>query len=708
MKTLVIAEKPSVGRDISKVLKCTQKGDGFLQGEKYIVSWAIGHLVTLCEPEDYDVSLKKWSKNTLPIMPHQIKLKGISETKKQLIILKNLMNAKEVNHIICATDSGREGELIFRYIYDITKCKKSFSRLWISSMTDSAIKEGFQNIKSGSEYDNLYFSAKCRSEADWLVGINATRAFTIQYNTLLSIGRVQTPTLGIIVEKQKEINKFEVKEYWEVSAEFGSYRGTWIDAKTKDSKILEKDKADKIAKKVTKKKGKVKKIETERKKQLPFLLYDLTELQRDSNRKFGFSAQKTLSVAQDLYEKRKAITYPRTDSRYLGSDMIPKLSKILENLEKQETYAEYAKYVLSLAKLPVTKRIADGSKVTDHHAIIPTNGKASITAMSADERKVYDLVVRRYISVFYPAYVYDITKIVSEVEEESFLTKGTTIIEMGFMELYKEDKSKKRAEEEDILPNVKEGEDIYLEKAKVLTKKTQPPKPYTEATLLSAMENAGRFVEDEELKETLKESGLGTPATRASIIERLISVGYLERKGKTLIPTEKGMKLIEILPDEMKSPETTGKWEKGLSSIAKGKMSSEKFMGSILKYVNYIVEASNKSNISMQFPEDKRKVKVSQNKIADCPKCGTGYILENTKGFYCNRWKNECKFTIWKNSLELYGKNIDGKLIKKLLKDKKIKDLEVMLPQTKEKCKADLVIASDMSGRLELINLQRL
>lgn len=704
MKTLVIAEKPSVGQDISKVLKCTKKGNGYFYGDEYIVSWAIGHLVSLCDPEDYDVSLKRWSKNTLPIIPSKIKLKPISNTKKQLDVLKNLMNSKEVNHIICATDSGREGELIFRYIYELVNCKKEFSRLWISSMTDSAIKDGFKNIKPSCEYDNLYLSAKCRSEADWLVGINSTRAFTIKYDRLLSIGRVQTPTLSIIVEKQKEINSFEIKDYWEIKGRFNSYNGTWIDLKANDTKIFDKEKAEEIAIKVTKQEGIISKIENEEKKQLPYLLYDLTELQRDSNKKFGFSAQKTLTIAQSLYEKRKAITYPRTDSRYLSSDMIPKLNSILNKIKSYGEYDEFVSYVLSLPKLPITKRIVDNAKITDHHAIIPTDGKVNTSVFTSDEKKIYDLVIRRFLSVFYPPYIYNTTKIISLILEESFITKGTTITQLGFMELYKHEKIKKNKEEE-LLPNVLEGENTFLEKTEVLKKKTKPPVQYTEATLLSAMENAGRFIEDENLKEQLKDSGLGTPATRASIIERLISVGYIERKGKLLTPTDKGMKLIEIVPIEMKSPETTGRWEKGLSSISKGKMDYNKFMGSIVRYVNYIIETSNKSKIEVDFPEEERKTSVPQ--IGVCPKCRKGKILENTKAFYCNRWKIDCKFTLWKNSLDGYGGKIDIKLVKKLLKEKKVSNLQIILPQTKEKCIADLILSENMTGQVELINLKR-
>jgi len=594
-KTLIIAEKPSVGRDIAKVLKCKSKGDGYLYSDEYIISWAVGHLVSLADPQDYDPSLKKWSLGSLPIIPSSFQLKPIQSSKKQLDVLKKLMASKEVDSLICATDSGREGELIFRYIYDYAKCRKPFRRLWISSMTDKAITEGFDKLKPGSEYDNLYRSAKCRSEADWLVGINASRAYTLRHNVLYSIGRVQTPTLAIIVARQKEIDAFVPKDYWEIFVDFDMYKAIWVDKDKKESKIFEKEKAQAIIDKIKGKNGRVDSIEKEDKKQLPWLLYDLTELQRDCNRKFGYTAKKTLSIAQDLYEKRKLITYPRTDSRYLTDDMKPKIRAVLQRLDFGE-YKDYAQRLLDMEALPFSKRIFDNGKVSDHHAIIPTESKVNVNALSQDELNVYGLIARRFISVFYPPYLYSVTRIITIIEEENFLTKGTTINQLGFMELYKNDKDKEEGEEDAVLPELETGQEYPLSKSQLKQKKTQPPKTYTEATLLSAMENAGRFVEDETLKEQMKDSGLGTPATRAAIIERLLQVGYLERKGRTLIPTEKGIRLISIVPEQVKSPETTGKWEKGLSSIAKGKMDAGRFMGSIVRYVNFLVESSRASS----------------------------------------------------------------------------------------------------------------
>ncbi len=707
MKTLVVAEKPSVGRDIARVLKCGGKGDGFLFSDEYIVSWAVGHLVTLYDPEDYNKELKKWRVDTLPIIPENIKTKAIYSTKKQFDILKKLMNGKDISYIICATDSGREGELIFRYIYNLVKCKKSFKRLWISSMTDSAIKDGFNNLKDGSEYDNLYISAKCRSEADWLVGINASRAFTLKYNTLLSIGRVQTPTLAILVQRQKEINEFVPKTYWEVIGVFDGYKSTWIDIKENDSKIFDREKALKIVEEVRGKQGVVVSVENKENRQLPPLLYDLTELQRDCNKKYSFSAKQTLSIAQDLYEKRKLITYPRTDSRYLSDDMIPKIKSTLNKINLVEQYKSFSDYILNLKKLPLGKRIIDNSKITDHHAIIPTDIKINISSLSDDEFKVYDLIVRRFMAVFYPQYVYNTTKIITAVDIHNFITKGTSILEKGWTVLNIQGKNDKK---EDILPNVKKGDIVTNESAESVEKKTLPPKMYNEAMLLSAMGNAGRFVEDEELKEQLKDSGLGTPATRAAIIERLLQVGYVFRNGKNIIPTDKGMKLIDVVPPELKSPETTGRWEKGLTSVSKGKMDDKKFMGSIVRYVNYIVEQSKISVKNVVFPAENVKSKKGGKKfdsLGKCPKCGDGEIVENSKSFYCTNWQRGCKFSLWKNNVQVYGKMLDKKDARELLKNRKLLSVDMVLPQTQEKCTGDIILKDDNSGLVEIVNLKR-
>ncbi len=706
MKAMVLAEKPSVARDIARVLGATSRGEGFLFNDEYIVSWAVGHLIGLYDPEDYDESLKRWKRESLPIIPSEIKLKALKEGKSQLNVIKKLMNSKEVEYIICATDAGREGELIFRYIYSFIKCKKPFKRLWISSMTDKAIKDGFNSLKDGSEYNNLYNSAKCRSEADWLVGINASRAFTLKYNVLLSIGRVQTPTLAIICARQKEIDSFVPDDYFEVTANFGDYKGLWTDISKNDSKIKTEELADKIIAETKGKDGIVKSIKNEEKRQAPPLLYDLTELQRDANSKFGFSAQKTLNIAQNLYEKRKMITYPRTDSRYLSDDMIPKMKVILNILGRTQAYGEFAAYPLSLEKLPISKRIVDNSKISDHHAIIPTDGRLAPESLSEDEFKIFDLIARRFIAVFYPYYVYNTTTITTEVNSHFFITKGTTVTEKGWTKLNIAGKKDKK---EDILPSLNEGDQVKAKSVVKKKKQTKPPLPYTEATLLSAMENAGRFVEDEALKEQLKENGLGTPATRAGIIERLITVKYITRKGKSLIPTEKGMKLIEVCPGELKSPETTGRWERGLSSISKGKMETEKFMGSIKRYVNFLVQAPFNTNTNVVFAAEPStgKSKAKHKSFGACPFCG-GAVFENTKAFYCSSWKNGCKFTVWKDELKSYGGNVDGKFMAELLSKGKLGKIPLTLPQTGEKCVADIYVNKNIHGLLELKNLTRI
>lgn len=709
-KILVIAEKPSVARDIAKVLKANQKGDGYLMGEDYVVSWAVGHLVTLAEPEEYDEKYKKWNFSTLPILPEEMKLKAIAQTRSQLKILHKWMNSKEIDSLICATDSGREGELIFRYIYEITKCKKPFQRLWISSMTEEAIKEGFATLKDGKEYDRLYASAKCRSEADWLVGMNATRAYTLRYDALLSIGRVQTPTLALIVNKQKEIDAFVAEDYFEVQADFGGYTGMWID-KEEHTRIEKEETAKAIAAKVNGKQATVTQVEKEEKKLPPPLLYDLTELQRECNKKFGFSAKKTLDIAQNLYEKRKMITYPRTDSRYLSDDMKGKVQNTIKRLNEAEPYAAYAQPLL--AGISFTKRIIDNTKVTDHHAIIPTDAKLRVDSLSEEEKKVFSLVAARFLAVFYPYYRYETTKVYAEAEAERFLSKGTVVLEEGWQAVEKAltpaaAKKKKKDEEDQKLPPLCKGETHKIEKATVQKKKTKPPTPYTESSLLSAMENAGRFVEDEALKEQMKDSGLGTPATRAAIIERLLTVGYIVRKGKTLIPTEKGRKLIEVVPVEMSSPQTTGKWEKGLSSISKGNMTEERFMASIRRYVQFLIQdAASGRRADVVFPEEQiRGRKRKNNAFGKCPLCGRD-ILENTKSFYCAGWKNGCKFSLWKDSLTPYGVTLDGGIVKLLLKNGKTERMPVSLPQTGEKGTAVLLLNKEKGGQMEWMDFTR-
>ena len=703
MKKLIITEKPSVARDIAKVLNIRTRKDGFMESDDYIITWAVGHLVTLYEPRDYDESLKRWSYQSLPIIPETIKVKPYPQTKKQLMIIQKLCHREDVESLICATDSGREGELIFRYIYEYVESDKSFSRLWISSMTDEAIKQGFEHLKDGKEYNRLYLSAKCRSESDWLVGINATRAYTTLNNTLLSIGRVQTPTLALVVNRYNEIQDFKPKDYFEVVADYGEFKGTWFSNQISDTKIDTLEEAEKIAKKVKEQEGKVTDIEKKNNNQKPPFLYDLTELQRDGNRQYGYTATQVLEYAQNLYEKRKLITYPRTDSRFLSDDMKDTVIKTMATVNG----LPYSKAIEPLMKdgklqLKFSKRIINNSKITDHHAIIPTDKNPENISLSPQEKHIYQLIVKRFIAVFYDDYKFKTTKVIVDVLGETFVSKGKIISDLGWKKLYQ----KMSDQDEETLPNLKKGDLVHVHETEVQSKQTSPPKPYTEATLLSAMENAGRFVEEEELKEQLKEAGFGTPATRAGIIERLISVKYIYRKGKSLYPTEKGIKLIQIIPDELKSPEMTGKWERGLTKISQDKLPVEPFMASINRFVAYLVKSAEKSKHLVTFEEDQKRksnYKIKGKVYGQCPICGEGQITVNSKAYYCSRFLDGCKFTLWKNALDPYG-DLTEEMVERLLKDKQIENFEFIQPQTKEEKLATLEL--ETSGRLQLKNVK--
>ena len=580
----VLAEKPSVARDIARVLGANTPGKGCLKGGGYVVTWAVGHLVTQVNPEEIDARWKIWRQDTLPMLPENIPLKVIAQSRDQFQCVKTILNAPQVDSVICATDAGREGELIFRRIYQMAGCRKPFRRLWISSMTEEAIAEGFANLRDGADYDGLYASALCRSDADWLVGMNGSRAFTLRYDSLLSVGRVQTPTLSILVKRALEIRNFVPENYWEVQADFGGYRGTWIDKDGK-TRIPDEKTAKEIVSAVTGREGEVLEVSTERKRVPPPLLYDLTTLQREANARYGFTAQKTLNLAQALYEKHKLLTYPRTDSRYLSHDMRPKVQGILKGMPEP-----LRALVLSPDKaVDPGKRVYDDAKLTDHHAIIPTGRRPG--TLTADEQKLYEMVARQLIAAFYPDMEYDAMSAVTGVGEHKFLSRGRAVIAQGWQAANPPLRSKpKKGEEEQALPQLQKGQRVPVKSAKAVAKKTTPPSPYTENTLLAAMENAGKFVENEELRRQMKERGLGTPATRAAIIERLIAVDYVRREKKALIPTDKGIRLIAVAPEQLSSPETTGRWEKGLSDIAAGKMDPNRFMQSIRRYCAFLCQ----------------------------------------------------------------------------------------------------------------------
>ncbi|MDR2514652.1 MAG: DNA topoisomerase 3 [Christensenellaceae bacterium] len=599
---LVVCEKPSVARDIAAVLGARTRAEGYFEGKEHLVSWALGHLLTPMMPEEIDPAWKAWRSETLPMLPAQIPLKPSPSGKRQLALLKKLMKDKRIESLICATDAGREGELIFRRVYEAAGCKKPFSRLWISSMTEEAIREGFSRLAPSSRYDALYQSAKCRAEADWLVGMNGSRAFTLRYKALLSVGRVQTPTLSLLAARRKEIESFVPEDYFELWADFGFYRAVYL--RDNQPRLKTRAEAEAIAAQIKGQTGEVTLVKTEIKRQPPPYLYDLTTLQREANARYGLSAAQTLDIAQALYERHKLLSYPRTDSRFLPNDMKPKISQVLSGL--QEPYA---------ALLPATprepgKRIFDDGKLSDHHAIVPTSKAAK--NLNPREAQIYDLVLRRLIAGFCGDYVFESLEARTGVLGHEFKTTGKAEIDKGW-QAAQPPIAQKGDEKEEALPSIHEGEKYPVKGSKVLAKKTKAPAQYTENTLLDAMEHAGRFVTDESLREQLKERGLGTPATRAAIIERLIEVGFVRRERRSLLATEKGMKLIQAVPPELRSPETTGKWEKGLRDIERGRLDPLRFMESIRRYSGYLVEAAEKAP-SIAFPAEEGKKKRASSK----------------------------------------------------------------------------------------------
>ena len=605
MKKLIVAEKPSVAKDIARVLGVKNKGEGYLYGEDWVVTWALGHLVSLCEPGEVDPKWQKWNMNDLPMLPDDIPLKVLPATRSQYQVVAKLLTSPKIGSVVCATDSAREGELIFRYIYRMCGCTKPVERLWISSMTDAAIRKGFEELKPDSCYDALYESARCRSVADWLVGMNASRAYSLRYNAHLSIGRVQTPTLNLIVKRDLEIENFVPQDYWEIRANFGDYEGLWVNPETKETRAPSKELAEQV--KVECRKGTpavVEESEAEIKRMPPPQLFDLTTLQREANRKFGYSADKTLKLAQALYEKHKLLTYPRTDSRYLSDDMQPKIRNTLEKLP--EPYAAY----ISAPEMNLsmhTKRFYDNTKISDHHAIVPTEKLPKLDSLAPDEKNIYDMVVRRLIAAHYPAYEYEASKILTKVGAHTFKSTGSAPVKEGWRALYRGEKAEKG---EVLLPKLHPGEARTVEKISSKANKTKPPQPHNDASILKMMENAGRDIEDEALREQMRDSGLGTPATRAAIIERLIQVGYARRSGKSLVSTEKGRKLISVVPEQISSAVTTGKWEKALSAMAGfddvelRNAKSARFLDGIHKFSIFLVDAARSASAEVRFENE--------------------------------------------------------------------------------------------------------
>ncbi|NLB52014.1 MAG: DNA topoisomerase III [Syntrophomonadaceae bacterium] len=623
MKALVLAEKPSVAREIARVLNCQSKNKGYIEGPKYIVTWALGHLVTLCEPHDYDEKYKQWRLEDLPMLPDRMKLKTIRQVNHQYRVVKSLMIRKDVNELIIATDAGREGELVARWIIDKANCKKPIKRLWISSQTDAAIKEGFARLKPGSEYNNLYQAAVCRAEADWLIGLNVTRALACKHNAQLTAGRVQTPTLAMIVNREKEIQEFKPVDYWTLRADFGEYFGDWRDKKGQ-GRIFDEAKARELASRLQGQDGVITSLNISSKSEAPPLAYDLTELQRDANRRLNFSAQKTLSVLQDLYEQHKLVSYPRTDSRYISSDIVPTLPARLKAMGVGP-YADFAGALLK-KKLNPGKRLVDNSKVSDHHAIIPTEQPLNLGKLNTDEKKLYDLIARRFLAVLYPPHLYEQVTIITTVNSEAFHSRGKRTKEMGWKAVTTVIAEKENDSAQEIplqnLTSQQQGEGKQVKSLKTNKARTTPPPRFTEATLLTAMESPGKYIEDEELRETIKGRGLGTPATRAEIIEKLINSFYVERRGKSLVPTDKGIQLIALAPDSLRSPEMTAEWEQRLNDIAVGKGNRSEFIRGIRESAVEMVQ---------KVIADDATFKATNVSRSKCPSCGKNMLLVNGK-----------------------------------------------------------------------------
>ena len=649
MKSLVLAEKPSVARDIARVLKCHKNLPGAIEGNSYVVTWALGHLVTLADPESYDKKFKEWNMSVLPMIPKKWDLVVIKQTSKQYQHVKTQLFRKDISEIIIATDAGREGELVARWILDKSGCRKPIKRLWISSVTDKAIREGFQNLKDGRKYNNLYYAARSRSEADWLVGINATRALTCKYNAQLSCGRVQTPTLAMIAARETEIRSFKPQDYYGMTLQAGGITWTWQSEKSKSTRSFHKEHLEQLREALTKNRTadvtsqtnsanrqslQITDVHKTKKKTFSPGLYDLTELQRDANRRFGFSAKETLNIMQRLYENHKVLTYPRTDSRYISSDVVPTIKERLKAIN----FGPYKTFVPTLLKAPIhtSKSFVDDRKVSDHHAIIPTEEFVQLDHMTNEERKIYDLVVRRFISVLYPAYEYEQTSLKGTAAGQSFSAKGNKILTPGWKAVYENDSNAHWEDDFDNethnfsvsgqnLSELKKGEYLTIDRATLTSGKTKPPARFTEATLLSAMENPVKYMEskDAAARKTLDETGgLGTVATRADIIEKLFHTFLIEKKGQEILITSKGKQLLELVPEDLKKPELTASWEMELSHIAKGTQKEQVFLHDIQDYTRSLIQDIKTADGT--FKHDN----LTNHK---CPRCGKRMLAVNGK-----------------------------------------------------------------------------
>lgn len=629
MKSLVIAEKPSVGRDIARVLQCKQGGNGFLEGKDYVVTWALGHLIELADPESYGSQWKEWKLETLPMLPEKLEIQVIKKTGRQYQTVKTQMCRKDIGEIIIATDAGREGELVARWIIQKAGVKKPMKRLWISSVTDKAIREGFAHLKDAKEYQKLYEAAVARAEADWLVGLNATRALTVKHNAQLSCGRVQTPTLAMIAKREAQIKAFQTKEYYGMKVKGSGVIWNWRSKKNNSTSTFSKEEIEKVLEQTRNEKAVIKEIKKKQQKSYAPQLYDLTALQQDANRMYGFSAKQTLDYMQRLYEHYKVVTYPRTDSRYLTKDIVDTLKERIKACQN----GNYAPICRQLLKTPLTgnKSFVNDSKVSDHHAIIPTEQGINLSELEYGERKIYELVVSRFLAVLLPPCIYQQTEVTALCAGEHFTVKGKIIEQLGWQEIKMSEVAMEELEEDseekfaEGMPEFTEGQQIVFVEGKITTGKTKPPVPFTEATLLAAMENPVGYMEsnDKELKKTLGETGgLGTVATRADIIEKLFHSFMIEKRDKYIHLTSKGKQVLELAPKGLTSPELTARWEQELSDIAKGKGKKKDFEAEIRSYTVDIVKDITASAKTYRHDNLTNK---------KCPECGKLMLEVNHK-----------------------------------------------------------------------------
>ena len=704
---LIVAEKPSVGRDIAGALGQHRKAKGSLVGDGWTVTWALGHLAELAPPDAYGEEYKRWRLESLPILPERFKVRVSPKTREQFSVVRELLRDPSVTEVVNACDAGREGELIFAYLYGLSGCKKPVSRLWISSLTPEAIRQGFDTLRDGRAMKPLEDAARSRGEADWIVGMNATRAYSVRFGrpgNVLSVGRVQTPTLKLLVDREEEIEDFKPEKFWTVHARFKreegeahTYDGVWF--KNKQNRLKEREAAEGIAEKVRGGTGTVRKAEKKTVTEKPPLLYDLTELQRNANARYGFTAERTLRAAQALYEERKLITYPRTSSRYLSKDMVGGLKGRVEATTALPELSPFARELLSLPKLPITKGIVDDAKVTDHHAIVPTNKKSSGN-LPPDEAKVYDLVARRFLAVFFPAARFENTTVVTEVRKETFLSKARVVLETGWRALYPDGVGGRKEKEPPVLPPIEAGQEWDVVKVGVKEGETKPPPRYSESALLGSMETAGKLVEDEELRQQMKDSGLGTPATRASTIERLIKVGYVEREKKVLVPTPKGRALIRLLGESpLSSPELTARWEERLARMERGAERRPDFMADIGGFATALVEG-------VRGMEGERLASPSRDRepLGACPKCGSP-VVETKKAYGCSAWKKTgCDFAIWK---QVSGKRLSEAQAKQLLSRGRTDQMKGFKSKAGKPYAAALKLDPEHRVRLEFENARK-